>query len=144
MESIFAGKCIDLAELPPAKGRSKNLSGALEGRVVLLHATDYFQSRRLIPDLATWVQCFAIYMAIILTKEPVRAFSLLKYMSSIAKLQESSNGLRGWYTTTLIGKRLRKMARQTGRAWIQAFMLSAFLGCQKAERGHGGASTAYQ
>ena len=42
-ESILAGECIDLAELPPAKGQGKNLSGPLEGQVVLLHAADYFQ-----------------------------------------------------------------------------------------------------
>ena len=39
-ESILAGECIYLAELPPAKGRGKNLSGPLEGQVVLLHAAD--------------------------------------------------------------------------------------------------------
>ena len=54
-ESILAGECIDLAELPPAKGRGKNLSGPLEGQVVLLHAADYFQAKRLIPDLASWL-----------------------------------------------------------------------------------------
>ena len=64
-ESILAGECVDLVELPPAKGRGKNLSGSLEGQVVLLHAADYFQAKRLIPDLATWLQCFALYVAII-------------------------------------------------------------------------------
>ena len=55
---------LDLTELPPAKGWSKNLSGSLEGQVVLLHAAEYFQAKWLIPDLTTWLQCFAIYMAI--------------------------------------------------------------------------------
>ena len=87
-ESILAGECIDLAELPPAKGRGKNLSGTLEGQVVLLHAVDYFQAKRLIPDLATWLQCFALYVAIIVTKHPERTTSLLMYMASIAKLSQ--------------------------------------------------------
>ena len=59
-ESILAGECIDLAELPPAKGRGKNLSGSLEGQVVLLHAADYLQTKWLIPDLATWLHCFVV------------------------------------------------------------------------------------
>ena len=88
VDSILAGECIDLAELPPAKGRSKSLSGTLEGQVVLLHATDYFQAKRLIPDLTTWRQCFAIYMAVVIHQQPTRATSLLMYMSSIAKLSQ--------------------------------------------------------
>ena len=89
-ESILAGECIDLAELPPAKGQGKNLSGPLEGQVVLLHAADYFQAKRLIPDLTTWLQCFALYvaMAIIVTKHPERTTFLLMYMASIAKLSQ--------------------------------------------------------
>ena len=80
-ESILAGECIDLAELPPAKGRGKNLSGPLEGEVVLLHAADYFQAKQLILDLATWLQCFALYMAII-TKHLERMTSLLRWHGS--------------------------------------------------------------
>ena len=39
-DRILTGECTDLAELLPAKGRSKNLSGSLEGQVVLMHAAN--------------------------------------------------------------------------------------------------------
>ena len=87
-ESILAGECIDLAELPPAKGRSKTLPSSLEGQVVLLHATDYLQAKRLIPDLATWLQCFVIYIAVVTARYPERQTSLLLYMSTMAKLSQ--------------------------------------------------------
>ena len=54
-DRILTGECIDLAELLPAKGRSKNLSGSLEGQVVLMHSANYFQAKQLIPDLANAV-----------------------------------------------------------------------------------------
>ena len=53
----------------------------------MLHATEYFQTKRLIPDRATWLQCFALYMAIIVTKHLERMTSLL-YMASIEKLSQ--------------------------------------------------------
>ena len=87
-ESILAGECIDLVELPPAKCQGKNISGPLEGQVVLLDAADYFQAKRLIPDLATWLQCFALYVDIIVTKHTERMTSLLMYTASIAKLSQ--------------------------------------------------------
>jgi hypothetical protein len=31
--------------------------------VVIIQATDLVRSRRIIPDLATWVQCYAIFTA---------------------------------------------------------------------------------
>ncbi len=42
LESILV--CIDLTELPPAKGRSKVMPNSLEGKVLLLHETDFQQS----------------------------------------------------------------------------------------------------
>ena len=88
VDSMLAGEYIDLAELPPARGRGKSLAGSLEGKVVLLHAAEYFQAKRLIPDLATWVQCFSIYMAVLISQHNERTPSLLMYMASIAKLSQ--------------------------------------------------------
>ena len=43
---------------------------------MLLQAADYVQSKKHIPDLATWAQCFTIYLAVLVTmstqKEPRR------------------------------------------------------------------------
>ena len=57
---IRASEYIDFAELPPAKGKSRKVSQAMEGQVVVVQATDWLQSRKIIPDLATWSQCFAL------------------------------------------------------------------------------------
>jgi len=87
VDLILADKYIDLGELPPAKGFSKPLaplSSGLGGQVVLLQAADLAQAKRLVPDLATWVQCYAIYTAVLLTKFPNWAQSLLMYSVVIA------------------------------------------------------------
>ena len=88
IDSILAGQYIDFTELPPAKGRTKALNSMLDGQVVLLQTSDFLQAKRLIPDLGIWIQCFSLYMAVILTKQPERATSLLLYQSSIAKLSQ--------------------------------------------------------
>lgn len=112
VDSILAGECIDLAELPPAKGRSKSLTGSLEGQVVLLHATDYFQAKRLIPDLSTWLQCFAIYMAIVIHQHPTRATSLLMYMSTISKLSQKFK----WPSWVIYDYTFRQEAAESGKS----------------------------
>ena len=58
-DHIIAGHFVDFAELPPAKGRSK-IRPSAEGQVMLVQAAELYQSRRLISDLSTWCQCFAI------------------------------------------------------------------------------------
>ena len=45
---------MDLADLPPAKGKVCPLSTP-EGSVLLVHAQKFMQQKKLIPDLATWV-----------------------------------------------------------------------------------------
>jgi hypothetical protein len=79
----MAGKVTDLAELPPARGFGKT-----PAPIVLLQAVDYVHSKKHIPDLATWMQCFAIYSAVLLTKHPERAQSLLMYAAIIACLSK--------------------------------------------------------
>ena len=43
------------------------------------------QQKRLIPDLATWVQCFSLYTAIICSQSPGRITDLLGYMCQIVR-----------------------------------------------------------
>ena len=53
-DRILAGEFVDLADLPPAKGKVRPLSTP-EGSVLLVHAQKFMQQKKLIPDLATWV-----------------------------------------------------------------------------------------
>lgn len=83
-DHIIAGHFVDFAEFPPAKGRSR-VRPSIEGPVVVVQASELYQSKRLITDLATWSQCFAIYAAVVSTQFPERSASLWAYMANIAK-----------------------------------------------------------
>ena len=81
---ILANEYIDFAELPPARGKTRPASQALEGQVIVVQAADFLQTRKIIPDLATWVQCFSLYVATIATKFPGRVPELMAYQTIIA------------------------------------------------------------
>ena len=85
VDQIQTGQYIDFSELPPAKGRTRPLPSQEEGHVIVVRAEDLSGSRKMIPDLATWLQCFALYMAVVTDKEPDRTSNLLAYMVTIAK-----------------------------------------------------------
>lgn len=84
-EQIQTGQYVDFCELPPGKGRTRPLTSQEDGHIVIVRAEDLTGNRKLIPDLATWTQCFAVYMAAIIDKEPDRINNLLVYMVTIAK-----------------------------------------------------------
>ena len=91
VELLLVGKFVDLGELPPAKDFGKTqsaLSSDVEGRIVLLQAADYVHLNKHIPDLTTWMQCNAIYSAVLLAKHPERAQTLLMYSAVIARLSK--------------------------------------------------------
>ena len=71
-QKILNGEYVDFAELPPAKGRAKPSSLDWEGQVLLVQSTDLYATKKLIPDLATWVQCFSIYATVIWSQSPER------------------------------------------------------------------------
>ena len=72
VEKILAGEYIDFAKLPPAKGKVKSIPNTVEDQIVVVQAVDLLETRKLIPDLATWVQGFGIYAAVITSKDPTR------------------------------------------------------------------------
>ena len=53
----------------------------LDGKVVLVHATDLIATKKLIPDLATWVQYFVMYMAVIATRQPEHVPDMMAYIA---------------------------------------------------------------
>ena len=81
---IWANEYIDFSELPPAKGKVRALNQSLEGQVILVQAEDLLQSKRLIPDLPTWIQCFAVYATVLTKKYPGRFADLMAYAATIA------------------------------------------------------------
>ena len=85
VDRIRANAYIDFSDLPPAKGKGKPVTHALEGQVIVVQAADLMQSRRIIPDLATWSQCYAVYVAVLATAQPERLPDLMAYFSLIAR-----------------------------------------------------------
>ncbi len=84
-ERIRANEFVDFMELPPARGKAKPLSQDLDGHILVVQAADLAHTRKVIPDLSTWLQCFALYTAVILKLQPERAVELMAYQSIIAK-----------------------------------------------------------
>ena len=114
VDLIRADRYVDLGELPPAKGFSKPLTSlhhCLEGQVVLIQAADLLHSKKVIPDYATWAQCFSIYTAVVLTAHPERASSLLMYNAAIAKLSKKFK----WPSWIVYDHNFRTEAADTGR-----------------------------
>ena len=88
MEKVLAGEYIDFAKLPPAKGKVKSIPNTVEGQIVVVQTADLLETRKLIPDLATWVQCFGIYAAIITSKDPTCMKNMFVYLTLIAKCSQ--------------------------------------------------------
>ncbi len=77
---------VDLAELPPARAMPKVPTLASSGNVWLVHSAELAKSRKyLIPDVSTWVQCFAIYASVVATKFPERIPAMMGYMVDVIR-----------------------------------------------------------
>ena len=92
VDRIAAGDYLDFTDLPPAKGKVKQIP-ATEGNIIVVQAEDLMQQKKLIPDKAMWTQCFTIYMAVVTTKQSSeRAADLLAYMVQITRQANDSKG----------------------------------------------------
>ena len=108
MEQIQAGQYIDLYKLPPAKGHTRPLPSQKEGHVIVLRAKDLSASRKMIPDLDMWLQCFALYMAVLADKD--RTGNLLAYMVTITK----ANVKYSWPSWVIYDQNFRQEAADNG------------------------------
>ena len=110
VERIVAGQYVDFTELPPAKGRTRILPSSEEGHIVLIRAEDLAGCRKLIPDLATWLQCFCIHAAVIVEHEPDCRKSLFAYVSTIAKASTKHK----WPSWLVYDQNFRQEAADSG------------------------------
>ena len=90
-EKILRGEFVDIAEL-----LRDNLE-AQRRAATATHSTPASApwSRRGVPDLLSWVQCFGTYMAAVVTKYPHRMKELLAYQTLIVREARRCGG-RGW------------------------------------------------
>ena len=125
VDKILAGEFIDLADLPPAKGKVKAIPNASDGQIVVVQAADLMEHRKLIPDFATWVQCFNIYAVVVISKEPERAKNLLAYMSLIAKCSLKFE----WPSWAAYDLNFRQDAADSGlKDWSKSMYAQCFTG----------------
>ena len=85
VDRIRSYEYVDFTELPPAKGKMRAIPQSVEGQIIVVQAEDLMQSKKLIPDLPTWLQCFALYVTVAAKHQPERIPDLMAYMNSIAK-----------------------------------------------------------
>ena len=118
---------IDFNELPPAKGKGRSVNQSLEGQFIIVQAADLMQSRKTIPDLATWSQCFALFTAVVAKKRPDRVPELMAYMSIITKASQKYK----WPSWVIYDQTFvlipRVMPASHGQRWIHRFMRSVSL-----------------
>ena len=79
IDRIRANEFVDFTELPQAKGKSRPPPQVGEGQIAFVQAADLAPTRRTIPDLATWLQCFGLYVVVIAQSQPERVQELMAY-----------------------------------------------------------------
>ena len=72
---IVANAYNDFTELPPPRGKGRPVPQSLEGQIIMVQAAELLQARNIIPDLATWIQCYSLYAATMATTLPATARS---------------------------------------------------------------------
>ena len=70
VEKMLSGVYVEFAELPPAKGKGWSTPQVAEGQIVIMQAADMLPNKKAIPDLATWLQCFRLHVAVIASRQP--------------------------------------------------------------------------
>ena len=116
LNKILAGEYVDFTELPPARGKARSVPQSLEGQILIVQSSDLMQARQVIPDLATWVQCFALYAAAIASKHPARQPDLMAYMCTIAKASQKFV----WPSWVVYDQNFRQEAANTpGMPWAK-------------------------
>ena len=108
-DKIWRGEYVEFSDLPPARGRVKSIPHS-EGHIVVVQAADLVNTRKVIPDLATWVQCFTLYMAIVVKQEPERASFLLAYMAEVARASMKYR----WPSWVVYDKNFRQAVAESG------------------------------
>ena len=89
LENVRSGEYIEFSELPPAKGKDRYIQQAVVGQILIIQAADMSLARKVIPDLATWQQCFGLYAAALEPSQPHRILELMAYQASIVNEGQS-------------------------------------------------------
>ena len=88
VDKIRDNEYVDFAELPPAKGKGRPVPQSVEGQIIVVQVADLLHIRKIIPDLATWCHCFAVYVAALIPHQPSRLADCMAYQSLIARASQ--------------------------------------------------------
>jgi len=102
--------------------------------VLLVHAQDLVQQKKLIPDIPTWVQCFSHYAAIVCSKYSDHRADLLGYISQIMRVINALSGPLGSYMTKAFVRKRQNGALRNGLRWTPAYLFNVLQGKQKTWR----------
>ena len=135
LQRIWANEYVDFSELPPAKSKPRALPHYLEGRVLLVQMEELDCGKKALPDFATWAQCFALYAAAVLLKQPERASDLMAYFYSTA-----SNARKyKWPSWLVYDQNFRQLMADTrDNLWAKtnaSIFAQCFLNAQKSSEG---------
>ena len=83
VDRVRANEYINFLELPPAKRKTRTASQMMDGQILLVQAADLNQRWKIIPDLATWLQCYALYVAMLAPDQPRSVPELMAYQTII-------------------------------------------------------------
>ena len=122
---ILSNEYVDFTEFPPAKGKGRPMPHSFEGQIIVVQAADLIQSRKIIPDLATWVQCFSLYVATLATKSLGRIPDLMAYQTSIAKASQKYRCPAGLCMTKTSGRKQLAILLNLGQKSILVSMPNA-------------------
>ena len=82
--------------------------------MVAVQATDLISTRNMIPDLATWLQCLGLYVAVVAQSQ--RVPELMAYQAIIAK----ANQMYRWPSWIVYDQAFRQeMAGEKGQLWTK-------------------------
>ncbi len=116
LDKIRSGDYVDFGELPPAKGKGRQVQQAGEGHIVILQAADLTPTRKAIPDLVTWLQCFGLYVAALAPGQPHRVPELMAYQAIIAKASQTYR----WPSWVVYDQSFRQeMAGTKNQSWAR-------------------------
>lgn len=91
VQKIQRGDYVDMAELLRDNMELERRKASRESTLAL----GIQPSRREVPDLISWVQCFGVYAAVVTAKHPDRILQLLAYQTMVVREARRCGG-RGW------------------------------------------------
>lgn len=113
--------CIGAMPSPEDLGKSgvtatEKMAQTFDGQIVVVQAADLMQLRLLIPNLATWMQCFGLFTTAVVRRKPERVPDLMAYMSVIAKASQKYK----WPSWIIYDQNFRlEIAGNSTQAWAK-------------------------